>query len=90
MQTLTADCTIEQTSSKADRVNVDSGTQAGSQVPVGVFCNILNMQYQFQTGPRIRRMVFQTAPRGEPLLLREMGVGDKEATPWLPYRLSPP
>lgn len=37
---LTADCTIEQMSSKNDSVMVDSGTQAGSQVPVGVFRSI--------------------------------------------------
>lgn len=38
---LTADCTMEQNISSHDMVTVDSGTQAGIHVPVGVFFSIL-------------------------------------------------
>lgn len=37
---LTADWAIEQRINKNERVNVDSGTHAGSHVPVGVRSNI--------------------------------------------------
>lgn len=37
---LTADWTIEQISNRNDKVNVDSGTHAGIQVPVAVFFSI--------------------------------------------------
>jgi hypothetical protein len=41
MLRLTVDCTIEQSISSTATVVVDSGTQAGSHVPVGDFRNIL-------------------------------------------------
>jgi hypothetical protein len=37
---LTADCTMEQNISSHDMMTVDSGTQAGSHVPVGVLFSI--------------------------------------------------
>jgi hypothetical protein len=41
---LTADWTVEHIKSRKARVLVDSGTQAGIHVPLGVFCNITGEQ----------------------------------------------
>jgi hypothetical protein len=42
-----AACTIEQTSSTTDKPAVLRGTHAGNQVPVGVFCNMIVVNYGF-------------------------------------------
>jgi hypothetical protein len=41
VRVLTADCTTEQIIKQMERMAVDSGTHAGSHVPVGDFCSIV-------------------------------------------------
>ena len=56
---LTVDCTIEHNMSSTERVLVDSGTHAGSHVPVAVLCSIVSTIWKIHNTTSTREWRYQ-------------------------------